>query len=549
MDYPWFQDAIFYAVDVARFADSDGDGFGDFKGLLGKLDYLQDLGVTALWLLPFYPSPRRDNGYDVTDYYRVDPRLGTLADFEAVVRAAGERGMRVLIDLVMNHTSDEHPWFEAARRDSGSRFRKYYTWSELPPPSPADQGPIVGDHGRVWTFDELAGQYYFHRFYPFQPDLDFDNPDVMDEAHRFMDYWLSYGVAGFRLDAIPILAGSAGPPDGEPRRARDPRPILKRVREGVEGRRKDVALLGEADVEAERLDDYFAGGEGLNLLFNFLLNNYLWLALARGDVEPLHRVLGELPSTPPNCFWANFIRNLDELDLERLDEDERQEVFEAFAPKKSMQIYGRGARRRFAPMLSGDRRRMELVMALTLSLPGAPVIVYGDEIGMGEDLTQADRATVRLPMQWDGGRNGGFSKAPAAKLVQRPVATGKFGYRRINAASQQGDEGSYWWFVRRLLHARREHPEFSRGAWHIISTGSDAVFGMRTAYEDMSVLTLHNLSGRKQKVRLDLRAQRGRRLRSILGDHDDLPIGDELISIELAAFGYRWYRVAGDRNG
>lgn len=387
MHEEWYKSAIFYAIDVEKFADGDGDGVGDFHGLLEHLDYIDQLGVTCVWLLPFYPSPRRDNGYDVTDYYSVDPRLGTLDDVVTFVRAAGERGIRVMVDLVMNHTSDEHPWFQAARRDRASRFRGYYTWTDSPDvlsPHSGHGSAFPGEEHSVWTFDETAGQFYYHPFYSFEPDLDFDNAEVVTEAHRVMDFWLSFGVAGFRMDAVPIMLGLDGPRVEQPR---DPHGILRGFARLAAERRPGAVLLGEVDVDPGQLVKYFGDGDELNMLLNFLLNDSLFLALTTERSQPVLRALEQLPAPPPHCQWVNFLRNLDELNLGWLSAEDRETVCARLAPDEGMRIYARGIRRRLAPLLDGDRARLELAFSLLFSLPGSPLLTYGDEIGLGDDLS------------------------------------------------------------------------------------------------------------------------------------------------------------------
>ena len=546
----WYKNAIIYAVDVDRFFDSDGDGVGDFDGLLGKLDYLADLGVTALWLLPFYPAPDRDNGYDIKDYYGVDNKLGSLETFAEFVHRAGERGIRIVSDIVMNHTSDEHPWFQAARRDPESRYHHYYTWNEHPPPMPPDEGNIFpGQEVSVWSFDEVARKYYFHRFYHFQPDLNFACPDVQEEVQRVADFWLSFGVAGFRIDAASHMIAHDGVPGTE---RPDRHGLLRDLRAFAERRQPGTLLLGESDVEPEKLAAYFGDGDELTMLFNFALNNYLWLAFARGEAEPIVRLLRQLPALPEGGQWATFLRNLDEVDLERLSEEEREEVYAAFAPEEDMRIFGRGVRRRLAPMLGGDQARLELAFSLLFTLPGTPVLVYGDEIGMGEDLSRDGRSAVRIPMQWTGKRNGGFSSAKKADLVQPPVKEGPFGYKEVNVEAQQADEDSLWHCVRAMIHARRAAPELGHGSWHLFDTGTDAVLAHRSTWKEGVIVAVHNLSGEEQSLDLELRGQAGRRLRTLVGSGGGGEVEEEICGdthpVTLPPHGYRWYRIHGERS-
>ena len=459
---PWYRNAIIYAIDVEKFADGNGDGRGDFEGLIAKLDYLEYLGVTCLWLLPFYTSPRRDNGYDVIDHYTVDPRLGTLHQFEWFVRAAGERGIRVMIDIVMDHTSDQHPWFQASRRDALSRFRDYYSWSEVPVPGGLSHGSAFpGEEESLWKFDSTAGAYYYHPFYRFQPQLNFSNPAVQDELLRVIDFWMSFGVSGFRLDAVPLMLGLEGPSPNPPR---DPHFILEQARQLVESRGRDVALMGEVDVEAGKLMGYFGEGDELNALLNFLLNNYIFLGLASEDAECITRGLRMLPPAPDGCQWVNFLRNLDELNLQWLSQEDRDFVWDLYAPDPDMRIYNRGVRRRLAPMI-GNPDKLKMAMSLLFSLPGTPMIVYGDEIGLGEDLRQRGRDACRMPMQWNDRPNAGFSAAAEEELIRPIVSDGPFGYRDVNVSRQMGDPNSMLECFRGLAKARAATPEIGSGQW------------------------------------------------------------------------------------
>ncbi len=500
MDAAWHRDAVIYGVDVSRFADSNGDGFGDFPGLTGKVRYLADLGVTCIWLLPFYPSPGRDNGYDVREYLAVDPRCGTLDDFLAFRHAAAEQGIRVLVDLVGNHTSDTHPWFQAARHDEKSRYRDYYVWSKHPPPVPEGESNVFqGEIDRVWTYDEVARAYYFHRFYPFEPGLNGANPAVHEEIRRIMDFWLSLGVDGFRFDAAshfiePKLVPYATPVDGHA--------VLRGLYAYMKERRPEAILLAEADVPPERIGAYFAAhgsaggvtGEQVNLLFNFEMDNWLMYAFARQLAEPVGHGMRLVPRPPVQGGWANFLRNLDELDLERLPADAREEVIRTFGPDPSMRIFGRGLRRRLAPMLGGDARRIACAMSLLFSLPGTPTIVYGDEIGMGEDLSQDGRSAVRAPMPWNAGRNGGFSEAPPDRLVQ-PMVEGPLGFRNVNVQVQRADPNSLWHFVAKLAHLRRRHRSIGQFLCRPVETGHDAVVGLAHDTGHGLLVMFHNLSG------------------------------------------------------
>lgn len=539
----WWKNAVIYAIDVETFLDANGDGSGDLKGLISRLDYLADLGVTCLWLLPFYPSPFRDNGYDVSDHYGVEPRLGTPGEFVEFLREARERGLRVMIDLVANHTSDEHPWFRAARADRDSIYRDYYIWSDQPA-DPGKQPVVFSEEGAsVWEYDETAEAYYYHTFYPFQPDLNFANPDLRAEVHEIMGFWLQLGVSGFRIDAAPHLIAEKGRTEPE-----DPHKILRDLRRFASTRRGDAALLAETDLEPDELEKYFGDGDGdeMHLLFNFLLTNYLFLALAREDAGPLQWVLRLLPKRPETCQWATFLRNLDELDLERLTEAERQEVYEAFAPEEEMRVYGRGIRRRLAPILGGDRRRQELAFSLLFTLPGSPVLVYGDEIGMGEDLSLAERNAVRTPMQWSDTPNAGFSAAPTEKLVRPVVSAGSFAYEKVNVKAQERDPGSLLNWLKEVIRVRKMNPTFGWGDYSVMETGNAAVLAHRCDWEDTTVIAVHNLSTRPARVALDTGGDADE-LFELLGDRAGAVFETDDGRFEIEEYGYRWLRLGAER--
>ncbi len=427
----WFKNAVVYCVDVKRYADSNGDGWGDFAGLSRKVDYLADLGVTCIWLMPFYPSPLQDDGYDIADFYTVDPRLGTLGDVVEFLRTAHDRGMRVIADLVPNHTSVQHPWFQSARQGPDSPYHDWYVWSDDPPPvAPADVA-FPGEETSIWEYDEECGRYYLHRFYRFQPDLDVSNPAVRDEIARIAGFWTELGIDGFRMDAVPALLQT----DDEASKARlpDPHEFLRDLRSFLGRRKGETFLLGEANLPHDQQKAFFGTGSSPELsgAFDFITMANLWLSMARGDAAPLAHAVEARPSIPADCQWATFLRNHDELTLDRLTAGERNEVFAAFGPKKTMQVYDRGLRRRLAAMLDGDQDRLRLVLSLLFSLPGTPVVFYGDEIGMGENLAAEGRLAVRTPMQWTAGRNGGFSTARS----RRPRLAG--GARRARAEGRQ----------------------------------------------------------------------------------------------------------------
>jgi maltose alpha-D-glucosyltransferase / alpha-amylase len=536
----WYKDAVIYCLDVDRFQDSNGDGIGDFKGLKDRLSYIAGLGFTAVWLLPFYPTPDRDNGYDVKDYYSVDPTLGTLGDFVEFIHLARERGLRVIVDLVVNHTSRDHPWFQAARSDPKSPYRDYYVWSKTKPDD-AHEGVIFpGVQDTVWTYDRTAGEYYLHRFYPHQPDLNVGNPQVREEIERIMGFWLALGVSGFRIDAAPFVVEMKGVDQED---VRDPLEFLADFRSFLSWRRGDAITLAEANLPPEEMLDYFSDDK-LQMGFNFILNQHLFLALARQQAAPLIEGLLTPPPMPPNSQWATFLRNHDELDLGRLSESQRQDTFAAFAPDPSMQLYERGIRRRLAPMLGGDPLRLKMAYALMLSLPGTPVINYGEEIGMGDDLSLNERDAVRTPMQWSADDNAGFSTARPKDLISPVVSKGKFDYRQLNVSAQRKDPDSLLNWLERALRVRKENPEFGWGKVDIVETGDPAVFGHQLEYDGGVILAVHNLADKGVRVGLDVSEYEGRRLVDLIDHSEREPVREQRHELDLEPYGFHWFRVA-----
>ncbi|QLG63595.1 alpha-amylase family protein [Halorarum salinum] len=538
----WFKNAVVYALDVEAFNDSNGDGVGDFPGLMEKLDYLDRLGVSALWLLPFYPTPNRDNGYDVKDYYGVDPRLGTLGDFVEFMDEADAHGIRVIADLVVNHTSDEHPWFRKARSDPESPYRDYYVWIDEPPPEDPERGTVFPgevEDERVWTYDEEAEAYYYHRFYPFQPDLNLANPDVRSEIYRIMKFWLELGVAGFRIDAATLMI-QPKPPSVE--KLDDPHEVLRSLKRHAVSRRTDAVLLAEADDAPGELESYFGDGAEMDLLMNFVLNAHMIAALATERAAPLVEGLERLPPADVGQ-WMNFLRNYDELNIGRLPPDVRAEVFDRFAPEPNMRIYGRGIRRRLAPMLEGDERRIKLAFSLLFSMPGTPMLLYGDEIGMGEDLSLPGRTSVRTPMQWTDEENAGFSTAPAEELVLPVVSGGPFGYGTVNVATQRAEAESLLNWMERLIATRRESREIGEGTFSVIGAENPCAFAHRYDYNGNSVVCVHNLADETCSLEFDLELVQGDALYPLLGTAEHTRHDDGTCRVTLDGYGYIWLRL------
>lgn len=542
----WYREAVIYCLQVDLFADSDGDGCGDLPGLIGRLDYLSRLGVTCLWLNPIHPSPLRDGGYDVADYYAVHPRLGTLGDFAELTLQAAQRGIRIVLDLVVNHTSDQHPWFRSARADPQSPYRDWYVWTQTEPADRRQGIVFPGEQTETWTFDETARAWYFHRFYDFQPDLNWANPAVRDEIGKVMGFWQQLGASGFRVDAAPFVLEQVVP-DVDP--APQDFTILDRWRQDLQWRTGDAVLLCEANVAATEIGRYTGSSpDGPNdrthMMFSFLLNARLWLALAREQAEPLIESLTDLPRLQPQAQWATFLRNHDELDLSRLTEDQRQDVFRAFAPQPEMRLYGRGIRRRLAPMLNGDRRRIELAYALQFAMPGTPVLRYGEEIGMGENLALADRDAIRTPMQWSDTQGAGYSTAPNQDLIVPVNRTGRFGARRVNVRAQQRDPESLLRWFQQLIGVVRECPEIGTGACQVVDVGAPpSVLIHRFDGPAGAVLLMHNLADIAVTVDVGRDQAGPGRPREVFADGAYPRPARALTGIELNGWGYRWFRL------
>ena len=536
----WYENAIIYCLDVETFMDSNGDGVGDFPGLTQRLDYLAGLGVTCIWLMPFFPSPGKDDGYDVMDYYQVDPRLGDLGDFVDFLFEAGERGLRVIIDLVVNHTSVQHPWFQEARKGMDSPYHEYYVWRYDEPPDTSDKVVFPGEQEGIWSWDDQAKAWYLHHFYSHQPDLNILSPKVRHEIRKIMGFWLELGVAGFRIDAAPFLIGMTGM-DGE-KKPDDPHIYLRQMRDFIQLRRGDAVFLGEVDVGLSTIADYFGGGNQLHLLFNFVLNRFLFLALAHKTADPLMLGLLELPTIPGSGQWVNFLRHHDELNLSRLTSAQREEVFEEFAPQEDMQIYDRGLRRRLAPMFDDDRKRIELAFSLLFGLPGTPVVYYGEEIGMSENLALDGRMAVRTPMQWTTEKNGGFSSAAPRDLVRPMLTRGAFSFKNKNVATQRADRESLLNWLAALIRTRKECPEIGWGTRTPVTADDPGIFAIRYDYNGGFVLLLHNLSPEPVTCSLTLPKRDVERLLDMFSDTMYEPLESANPEIRLEGYGYRWLR-------
>jgi maltose alpha-D-glucosyltransferase/alpha-amylase len=538
----WYKNAVIYSLDLETFMDGNGDGTGDFEGLCNRLDYLHALGLDTIWLAPFQPTPNRDNGYDISDFYGVDPRHGSSGDFVAFIHKARKLGIKVIIDLVVNHSSDQHRWFQEARSSPDSPKRNWYVWSKTRPKNWNKGMVFPGVQKATWTKDKEAKEYYFHRFYEFQPDLNTDNSEVRDEINKIMGYWLELGIAGFRVDAVPFILESSQSKGSETPKLHFE--YLKEMRRFLQWRRGDAVLLGEANVLPEESKKYFGeDGDGIHLMFNFYVNQYSFYALATSDTGPLIQALEATRGISPSSQWAHFLRNHDELDLGRLTDEERQKVFERFGPEPHMQLYDRGIRRRLSPML-GSRQQTELAYSLMFSLPGTPVIRYGDEIGMGDNLDLKERNAVRTPMQWTAEKQAGFSKV--ATLVYPVVDEGYYSYEHVNVENQRREPGSLLNWMTSLIRLRKECPEIGYGNWEIMDTGYKEILGMKYTWKSKILLIWHNFQAHSLELVVPEEMAGSVRIADLMSNIESLTDEKGRHTITLEAYGYRWFRAVTD---
>ncbi len=536
----WYKDAIIYELHVRAFYDSDADGVGDFRGLTQKLDYLQDLGVTALWLLPFFPSPLRDDGYDIADYTAIHPSYGTLADFRHFLREAHRRGLRVIIELVLNHTSDQHPWFQRARRaEPGSVWRNFYVWSETPDRFRGVRVIFRDFEDSNWTWDPVARAYYWHRFFRHQPDLNYDNPAVRREIFRVLDFWLQMGVDGFRLDAVPYLYEREGTScENLP----ETHAFLRDLRRRMEARYPDRMLLAEVNQWPEDTAAYFGQGDEVHMAFHFPLMPRLFMALRMEDRSPLVDILQQTPPIPPGCQWALFLRNHDELTLEMLTDEEREFMYRAYARDPQARIH-LGIRRRLAPLLNNDRRAIELMVGLLFSLPGTPVLYYGDEIGMGDNIYLGDRNAVRTPMQWSADRNAGFSEANPQRLYLPVVVDPPFHYEAVNVEAQRDNPHSLLQWMKRTIAIRKSYPVFGRGDLQFIESDNRRIVAFTRSWQDQTLLVVANLSENAQFAELDLSSYRTRQPVELFGGVRFPPVDDRRYLLTLGPHAFYWFSL------
>jgi maltose alpha-D-glucosyltransferase/alpha-amylase len=539
----WYKDAIIYELHVKAFFDSNGDGIGDFRGLTQKLDYLQDLGVNTLWVLPFYPSPQRDDGYDISDYRAIHPDYGTAKDFRAFVRAAHKRGLRVVTELVINHTSDQHPWFKAARMaQPGTAKRDFYVWSDSDRKFPETRIIFTDTEACNWTWDPVARAYYWHRFFSHQPDLNHNNPRVVDAVIKVMNFWLDLGVDGLRLDAIPYLCLREGTNNEN---LSETHAVLKRMRAVVDQRYKNRMFLAEANQWPEDVQDYFGCGDECHVAFHFPLMPRMYMAMAQEDRHPLVEIMDQTPDIPQNCQWAIFLRNHDELTLEMVTDRERDYMYQVYATDRRMRL-NLGIRRRLAPLMDNDRGKIELLNSLLMSMPGSPVIYYGDEIGMGDNIYLGDRNGVRTPMQWSPDRNGGFSTDSPERMYLPPLMDSVYGYEAVNVEAQSRSFSSLLNWMKRLITVRKAHTAFGRGKLTFLHPGNRKILAYLREYEGEAILCVANLGRSAQPVELDLSPFNGQVPVEMMGRTAFPPIGELPYLLTLPGHGFYWFLLTSD---
>jgi maltose alpha-D-glucosyltransferase/alpha-amylase len=538
-DPQWFKRAVFYEIHIRGFFDGNDDGAGDFRGLIDKLDYLQWLGIDCVWLLPMYASPLRDGGYDIADFFVIHPDYGTVEDFRAFVEAAHQRGIRVIADLVMNHTSADHPWFQESRASPDSPKRDWYVWSDVDDRYPEARVIFIDSEPSNWTWDPVAGQYYWHRFFSHQPDLNFDNPEVQEAMLNVLRFWLDLGIDGFRLDAVPYLYERDGT-NGE--NLPETHEYLRLVRAEVDARYPDRVLLAEANQWPEDVVHYFGDGDECHMAFHFPVMPRMFMSLRREEAKPILEILDRTPAIPDNAQWGLFLRNHDELTLEMVTDEERDYMYSEYAKDPRMKL-NLGIRRRLAPLLDNGRDEIELMHAILFSLPGAPVLYYGDEIGMGDNVYLGDRDGVRTPMQWTGDRNGGFSRADFAQLYLPPLMDPVYGFGAVNVEAQLRTPTSLLRWLHRFIALRKEHPVFGLGAYEPLKPENPRIFAHVRRYEDDVILCVHNLARSAQAVELNLAEFEGWIPEEMLGRSRFPAIGKLPYLLTLAPRGWFWFQL------
>ena len=538
-DALWYKDAVIYQVHVRAFQDSTGDGIGDFAGLAQRLDYLQQLGINALWLMPFFPSPLRDDGYDISDYYSVHPSYGTLENFQRFLEAAHQRGIRVLVELVLNHTSDQHPWFQESRKSLDNPRRDWYVWSDTDTRYHGARIIFLDTELSNWAWDPVSKSYYWHRFFSHQPDLNFDNPAVCEEIWNVMKFWLEMGVDGFRLDAVPYLIEREGTScENLP----ETHQVIKELRAKLDQQFPGKMLLAEANQWPADLRPYFSVGDEFHMAFHFPLMPRMFMALRLEDRKPVSEIFKQTPNIPDACQWCLFLRNHDELTLEMVTDIERDYMYDEYARDKHMRL-NLGIRRRLAPLLENDRRKIELMNGLLMSLPGTPIIYYGDEIGMGDNVNLGDRHGVRTPMQWEGGWNAGFSSADPEVLYSSVILNPVYGYQAVNVAAQSRSPHSLLSWMRRLIEVRKSTPVFGRGSIEFLYPQNHRVLAYVRQLGRETILVVNNLSGSAQAVELDLSPYRGSVLIEMFGKNPFPRVGALPYLLTLGPYQFYWFRL------
>jgi maltose alpha-D-glucosyltransferase / alpha-amylase len=539
VDKLWYKDAVIYQLHVRTFCDSDGNGIGDFRGLTNKLDYLQELGINAIWLLPFYPSPLRDDGYDISDYTSVNPTYGTIEDFKIFLAAAHSRRIRVITELVMNHTSDQHPWFQEARSSRDNPKRDWYVWSDTDSRYQGVRIIFLDTEMSNWSWDPISKSYYWHRFFSHQPDLNFDNPAVREVLWEVMKFWCEIGVDGFRLDAVPYLVEREGTScENLP----ETHGVIKELRKRLDLAYPGKMLLAEANQWPADVRDYFGNSDEFHMAFHFPLMPRMFMAVKLEDRKPIIEILEQTPQIPDDCQWCIFLRNHDELTLEMVTDIERDYMYDAFANDKAMRI-NLGIRRRLAPMMENDRRRIELLNGLLLSMPGTPIIYYGDEIGMGDNIYLGDRNGVRTPMQWNGGWNAGFSSSDPERLYSPLISNPVYGYQAINVDSQRRSEHSLLSWTKSVIQTRNSFRVFSRGSIEFLSPSNHRVLAYVRQLGEEKVLVVNNLSSSAQAVELNLQSYKGHIPIEMFGRNLFPRIGELPYLLTLAPYQFFWFRL------
>lgn len=541
----WYQDAVIYQLNVKAFVDSNGDGVGDFQGVTSRLDYVKDLGVNTIWLMPFYPSPLKDDGYDIADYLSIHPQYGTLDDFKQMLEEAHRRDLKVITELVINHTSDQHPWFQAARNaPPGSPERDFYVWSDTDDKYRGTRIIFTDTETSNWTWDPVAKAYFWHRFFSHQPDLNFDNPKVLEAIFKVMRFWLDMGVDGFRLDAIPYLIEREGTNNEN---LPETHAIIKQLRAAIDANYPNRFLLAEANQWPEDVREYFGEGDECHMAYHFPLMPRMYMAIAQEDRYPLTEIMAQTPEIPQSCQWAIFLRNHDELTLEMVTSKERDYMYGTYAADPRARI-NLGIRRRLAPLMDNDIDRIKLMNSLLLSMRGSPIVYYGDEIGMGDNLTLPHREAVRTPMQWSAQANAGFSAAPAEALSLPVIDEGEYAFTAVNVEQQRHDADSLLNWLERMLRRRKECPAFGFGDCVFIDTGHREVLAHRCVHDGIAAIAVHNFSGKRIRLHLPVLAAgvEGACVHDLLAGRRDELGADGGCDVELPAYGYRWFMAGAD---